>query len=172
METGPLLFETTWSKVLEGFVDHYLLVPFLIALTLLLVRSIRNGVSDVSGRLVGFRVHGTWDTTIQIDDSDREKPVEHLKDETEEDHETATLHQFFNKVWGQTTCKNDRSKIFKVRGQIIGGQLSLVYRQNEGFYSGAILLDIKTVKLMKGYEIGRHRGTGEIYIKSYTWSRP
>lgn len=87
-------------KVLEGFIDHYLLVPFLVALILLLVRSIRNGVSDLSGRLVGFSIHGTWNTTIQKDDSDREKAVGHLKGETEEDHEDATLHQFFNRVWG------------------------------------------------------------------------
>ena len=139
---------------------HYK-IEFFVALILVVIAFLRKTLIDLSGWFVAIRVHGVWDTTIQPDDGKAE----------EEAHETARLHQFFNKVWGRTECREHPEKSFKVRGQIVGEKLSMVYRGTEGFHCGAILLQIMNLKLMKGYEVGRNREDGEIFYKTYTWHR-
>lgn len=144
-------------------VVHYR-IEFFVALILVLIGFLRRTLIDFSGRFVAISVHGVWDTTIQPDDDPDGKAEEQA-------HETARLHQFFNKVWGKTECKEHPEKSFKVRGQIVGEKLSLVYRATEGFHCGAILLQIMNMKLMKGFEVGRHRESGGIFHKTYTWHR-
>jgi hypothetical protein len=86
-------------------------------------------------------------------------------------HENAELHQFLNWVWGEAIAQSDPTTRYIVRGQIVGEKLSLVYRERNGFDSGAILLDVKTKDLMQGFEVGRDSTTGAIYTNSYTWRR-
>jgi hypothetical protein len=164
METGSLLSESILGA-LKGLLEHSVVVPFFIGLILVLVRSIRNRLVDLSGWFVPVSVHGNWDTTLFRDVREESKGVE----PNIEPHEEATLHQFFNKVWGKTT-KKETGVNFKVRGQIIGDKLAMVYRESRGVCSGAILLNIRRDQ-MEGYEVGRDFHDSDIYLRPYTWTR-
>jgi len=199
METVTQLLARLWQSVFEATAEHLVLVPLFTAAMLLLIRSIRNRILDLSGYFVPVRINGKWDTTIEKDKEEQTEtryctgneiaqnfsagpdpsiPLkegrgssESISEESEEDHETAVLHQFFNKVWGKTESKNDPEITFKLRGQIVGEKLTLVYRETEGFKCGAILLEIRSLKLMEGLEVGCHRESPKLFSKTYTWKR-
>jgi hypothetical protein len=170
MPIASLLLPKFLGDVLNTLLEH-IGVTVVVAVIILLIGFFRKRLIDFTSWFVAVKLHGLWDTTIQPDDDPKKAQANPNYKTEEEVHEVARLHQFFNKVWGETECKEDPEKSFKVRGQIVGEKLSLVYRATEGFYCGAILLQIKNTKLMRGFEIGRDRETGDIYTKSYTWHR-
>jgi hypothetical protein len=53
----------------------------------------------------------------------------------------------------------------------VGAKLSLVYREKGAIDTGAILLEIKTTKLMTGFETGSN-DLGGLYSMPYKWVKP
>ena len=176
-----VLLQTFLGKVWEVLADH-LAVAIVVALILLAVSFFRQRLIDLSAWFVHISIYGKWDTTLwkqNITD------IEFSRDKSPSPHETAHLHQFLTKVWGHTKRKDDSGIVYRVSGRIIGEKLALVYQEIGGFDAGAILLTIKSKKLMAGYEVGcklddvacspeqllSPPDQGPMYIYPYLWQK-
>lgn len=78
-------------------------------------------VLSLSALFAPAKVKGVWDTALEPSGTDISKI-----DPAAKRYEKVTLYQFFNKVWGIAELNSDRT-VYKVRGQLFGEKLSLVF---------------------------------------------
>ena len=145
-----VLVQNFLGKVGEVLADH-VAVAIVVALILLAISFFRQRLIDLSAWFVHISIHGKWETTLL---KKNVTDIGNSEDNSPRPHESAQLHQFLTKVWGHTRRKDDSRIVYKVSGRIIGEKLALVYQEIGGFDAGAILLTIKSKKLMAGFEVG------------------
>lgn len=176
MGSASLLLVRFPGDVLRSLLEH-IEVTVLVAVIILLIGFFRKRLIDFSSLFVAIGIYGEWETTLTKNDAEAKREhcdgpsIEPNQQGLEKPHEYVKLHQFFNKVWGKARRHDDSSVIYKLRGQIIGEKLSMVYREADGFDSGAVLLDIESRTQMQGFEIGRDLKSGEVYFCPYKWRR-
>jgi hypothetical protein len=165
MENNSILLE----GVISGVVEH-LGVYLAIALILLVLGFFRKRLINLSAWFVPVRVHGNWSTTLGEPTVGTPAPIVKMQENppSQKVHEYVTLHQFFNKVWGTTFVQNERKDVYQVRGQLVATNLALIFRDKNGFNSGAIFLRVTSKELMEGYEVGVDR-EAKLYSRVYTW---
>lgn len=159
------------NKVFAGVVEHFA-VYVTIAILVLLIAFFRKKLLNLSSWFAQVKVHGEWSTTL-TEPPLSSPPVAVTAQEDRnhrKSHEYVTLHQFVNKVWGDTIVQNETRDIYQVRGHLVGEKLSLTFRDKNGFDSGAILLKVKNKNLMDGFEVGVDP-QGEMYSQRYVWRR-
>lgn len=158
MENYLLLLEDVPRRTAEVVADHFV-VGLLAAVILVLLGLLTKRFTNFSLRLAEVRVDGHWSTTL----------TELTADPTDQKvHEYVTLHQFLNKVWGETYVQNDRRDVYQVKGQLVATNLALIFRDKNGFNTGSIFLRVTSKELMEGYEIGVDR-EAKLYAKKYVW---
>jgi hypothetical protein len=151
-----------FDKVFTHVLDHFIVYAVAAVFVALLGVVWHWGIGALNRTLGSVRVHGNWETKIC------------RKDDVWQDHEKVILHQFINRVWGTTTYKQDASRTYRLRGEICGHFVSLVYRQDgtRGFDSGAIALQATPEEQeMEGYEVGYDRDEKKIAPRKYKWTR-
>lgn len=159
------------NEVGRGVAEH-LGVMLLIAIILILIAYFRKNLINLSSRFVPVRVHGKWATTLSEPTVETSVGAAKTPDnsESQKTHEYVMLHQFFNKVWGDAFVQNETRDVYQVRGHLVGQKLSLLFRDKEGFDSGAIFLNVTHKEQMQGYEVGVDPA-GNVYSRVYTWRR-
>lgn len=152
------------QRVYAGFVEH-IAVYITIAILLILIALLKKKLLNLSSRFAQVRVHGKWSTTLT--DPAVTSPG---NPENPKSHEYVILHQFVNRVWGDTTVQNEARDIYEVRGHLVGEKLTLTFRDKNGFDAGAVLLKVTNKNLMEGFEVGVD-SHGNIYSQPYVWRR-
>ena len=121
---STLLFLAGFVEILEQAIttvlEHYL-VLIIAAVLLLVVAFFKERFMSWINTLFGkIPVQGRWETVL-------------FRGAVPEAHEVAHLHQFLNRVWGETTTKELKPKmVYKVRGRICGEKLCLILRAERG----------------------------------------
>jgi hypothetical protein len=150
------------QQVVTVIGEHYVVVIIAAAFLAAIEYIRRRGLGAVNGLLRAVPVNGEWKTEI-----DRGSGFQA--------HEDATVHQFMNSVWGNTTIKTGTGKTYNLRGRICGQMLCLVYTTSKGgagFDAGAVVLEIDPEgNEMAGFEVGYDKEKKDIATRPYKWTR-
>jgi hypothetical protein len=149
------------QQIVNVIVEHYVVTIIAAAFLALMGYIWRRGLGAVNGLLKAVPVNGEWKT--EIDRGSGFQP-----------HEVATLHQFINTVWGNTTITTGKGKSYNLRGRICGQMLCLVYTTSKGgagFDAGAVVLEIDPEgNEMAGFEVGYDKEKKDIATRPYKWT--
>jgi hypothetical protein len=169
-----LLLDGFFTKVVKEVAENYR-VEFFTAIVLVLIAFFRRQVSNLTAVFASVPVHGNWTTILETPQGKKADQVsgtegDHGRQPPATAHEDVTLYQFFNKVWGNSIVQSGSNPVYKLRGQLVGEKLSLLFRAQGDFDSGAIFLEVLPGGRMVGYEVG-FTPEGNIYSDVYRWKK-
>lgn len=166
-----ILLDSFFTRLLGELLEE-LSVLIATAIILILLAYFRRQLSNLSAFFVPVKVHGNWTTILETPQGRKAEQVRagDAGQPPAAAHEDVTLYQFFNRVWGNAVVQSGANPVYKLRGQIIGEKLSLLFRKKGDFDSGAIFLRIFPNGRMEGYEVG-FTPDGEIYSDVYKWTK-
>lgn len=169
-----ILLDSFFTRLLGELLEE-LSVLIATAIVLILLAYFRKQLFNLSAWFAQAKVHGSWTTTLETPQGEK---AEHLPEATAagsdrstiDAHEDVTLTQFFNTVWGTAVLQSGSYPVYKLRGQIVGEKLTLLFRKIGDIDSGSICLKVMPEGRMEGYEVG-FNSQGKLYADVYKWRK-